>query len=245
MKSLVVAGGVGKRLGLDIAKSMVPISGRPLLEHALASLYKAGVDDSIIITGYRANDITDYFGNGSKLGFRIKYVDYENSNGTAEAIYKAKSYFDDDFLLSYGDVIADSRDINGLINSHEKTRPLATLASKRFEDVSKLGALDVDSNGIINSIVEKPNEDMESSGLASLGIYAVSPKIFDYIRLTLRMPISELENFSSRGYDFATHILKSAIKDGNVRNYTFNRGWIHITTKEDLLKAESEIGLME
>jgi len=107
MQAVILAGGLGTRLRPitdEIPKVMVPIKGRPFLEHQLNLLKRQGVSDIVLCIGYLGEKIRNYFGDGKKLGLRIKYSEEgDKLLGTAGAIKKAQDLLDDVFFVTYGD----------------------------------------------------------------------------------------------------------------------------------------------
>src|ERR1700740_144808 len=110
MKVVILAGGKGTRLGPltdKLPKPMVAIGDLPLLEHQIRLLERYGLTDIILSTGYRAECIRDYFGNGEEWGVALRYVEEQQPLGTAGALKQLQSILSDDFLVLYGDVMLD------------------------------------------------------------------------------------------------------------------------------------------
>jgi len=124
MKALVLAAGEGTRLRpltLDKPKPMLPIAGKPLLEHTIEWLKHHGITQIAINLHHKPEAITSHFGDGHRWGVEITYS-YENPIlGTAGAIKKLEDYFDGTFVVFYGDVLTDMN-LSALIEFHRKTR---------------------------------------------------------------------------------------------------------------------------
>jgi NDP-sugar pyrophosphorylase family protein len=107
MQAVILAGGLGTRLRPLTAKrpkAMVSIAGRPFLEYQIGLLRDAGIDDIVLCVGYLAEQIIDYFGDGSSFGVRLRYsVERERLLGTAGAVKQAEPLLTDIFFLTYGD----------------------------------------------------------------------------------------------------------------------------------------------
>jgi len=107
MQSVILAGGLGTRLGSltgDLPKPMVDIHGRPFLAYELDLLKLHRVNDIILCVGHRAETIKDYFGDGSKFGVKIRYsLEPETLMGTAGAVKQAEAFLNDVFFLVYAD----------------------------------------------------------------------------------------------------------------------------------------------
>ena len=104
----VLCGGFGTRLG-DLAKGlpkpMIPIGGRPYLERVLEAFAERGLNDFVLLTGYRAEVIEEHFGDGSAFGWRIAYSRETEPLGTGGALREARHLLGDRFILTFGDVL--------------------------------------------------------------------------------------------------------------------------------------------
>jgi NDP-sugar pyrophosphorylase family protein len=181
VKALILAAGEGTRLRpltLTQPKPMLPIGGRPILEHIVAQLAAYEVRDIAINLHYKPQAITDYFGDGSRFGVRIVYSHEPRLLGSAGAARALDWFLNEPFILWYGDVLADI-DLRELIEKHAATRPPATLALYEVEDKTRCGMVDVDATGRVLRFIEKPAADVECGDLANAGIYVVEPKVLD------------------------------------------------------------------
>lgn len=198
MKAFILAAGEGTRLRpltLDRPKQMVPILGRPLLEHTLALLRLHGVHDIAINLHYKPEVVTAYL--ASIPSFRFVYS-YENPIlGTAGAAKKVEAFLDSTFFLIYGDVLTDL-DLSALLEFHRSTSAQMTIAVYRVEDPERCGIVEADLSGRVRSFVEKPANP--SSNLASTGIYVMEPAILRHIP----------DGFSDFGY----HVIPELIGRG-------------------------------
>ena len=108
IKIAVLCGGFGTRLGAltrDLPKPMIPIAGRPYLERVLESFADRGLEDFVLLTGYKADVIEGHFGDGSAFGWRIRYSRETEPLGTGGAIREARALLGDRFILTFGDVL--------------------------------------------------------------------------------------------------------------------------------------------
>jgi D,D-heptose 1,7-bisphosphate phosphatase len=129
MQTVIMAGGKGSRItsiAADIPKPMIPVCGKPILEHQIECLKKNDLTDIIISIGYLGQHIKDYFGNGGRFGCSISYYAETEPLGTAGALYKMLDLSDDFFLLC-GDLIFDI-DFSRMIAFHKEKKAQATLA---------------------------------------------------------------------------------------------------------------------
>jgi len=106
MQAVILAGGLGTRLGeltRTIPKPMVPVAGRPYLEHQLRELARQRWTDVVLLIGYLGEQIEEYFGDGRRLGLNIRYCREETPQGTGGALRDAAEQLAETFLLIYGD----------------------------------------------------------------------------------------------------------------------------------------------
>ena len=138
MQAVVLVGGEGTRLRpltLETPKPMVPVMNMPFLERTLRRLKEAGIDDVILPAGYLPEAITSYFGDGSRLGMRLRYVIEETPLGTAGALKNVEQYITGPFFVLNGDVLT-SLDLRAMMADHQRTGGLATIHLIRVEDPS-------------------------------------------------------------------------------------------------------------
>src|SRR5215475_7136651 len=109
MKAVILAAGKGtrmKELTNEVPKPMLKVQGKPILDHIITGLMSAGVKEFFIVTGYRAEVVESYFGDGSKWGVRIAYGRQVVQDGTGKAPELAKGFIGaSPFLMTYGDIL--------------------------------------------------------------------------------------------------------------------------------------------
>src|SRR5687767_3334225 len=109
MKAVILAAGKGTRmreLTTDVPKPMLKVHGKPILEHIIDGLAGTGIQEFFIVTGYKAETIEKYFGDGNGRGLKIFYGRQVVQDGTGKAPEVAKSFVgSDDFVLTYGDIL--------------------------------------------------------------------------------------------------------------------------------------------
>jgi len=227
MKALVLAAGQGVRMGPlteNRPKPMLPVAGRPFLEHTLIALRDSGIEEIVILTGYQGVNIKNYFGDGSGSGVRIEYLVQPQRLGTAHAVSMAANSIDEPFLCLNGDVIVSRDMISGLVRMFEENlRNIVTLV--KVKDASRFGLVSVEGPRV-KSIVEKSGE--RRPGLINGGIYCFKPEIFSYID---RTPISP------RGEYEITHTLEMVMSDEEVLAFVPGERWVDIGSPWDLLNA--------
>ena len=183
MKAMLLAAGLGTRLRpltYELPKPMVPILGRPVMEHILRLLALHGFDDVIANLHYFPDLIRRRFGDGSEYGLRLAYSFEPELMGTAGGVRNAREHFGDEtFLVISGDALTDI-DLTALWKTHREKGGIATLALKRVDDPREFGVVIVAEDGRIQGFQEKPDPAEALSNLGNCGIYVFEPEIFDY-----------------------------------------------------------------
>lgn len=241
-KAVILAAGKGTRMGAltsEIPKQMLPVGGRPVLEHIISNLKMSGVDDLLVITGYRAEAVEAHFGNGSDWDCSIRYRRQETQDGTGKVVELGREFVaDDPFLLVYGDILVEQPTYAALIRRFDETGASGVLTIKLGEDITKGGALLFDEAFRLTELVEKPSAE-ELAGLRSrpgfkpwynAGLYAFSPELFPHL--------ARLEK-SVRGEYELTDAIRSLARDtGRVFGMEIEGYWIDVRDPELLAKAQ-------
>jgi NDP-sugar pyrophosphorylase family protein len=207
-KALVLAAGEGSRLRpltLTMPKPMVPIGGRPLLEHTLNWLRSYGVRDVAINLHYHGKAVTSYFGNGSGLGVRITYSPEETILGTAGAVRKLRDFFDGPALVIYGDLLTNVN-LDRLMAFHGNRRrndPRMGITMSLYEPPNprECGIVELDQKGAVIRMQEKPKDEKLFSTLAFSGVMVLDPEVIEMIP-------------PGCSYDFGFHLLPRVIEEG-------------------------------
>jgi bifunctional UDP-N-acetylglucosamine pyrophosphorylase/glucosamine-1-phosphate N-acetyltransferase len=225
MKAVVLVAGKGTRmepLTSGCPKVMLQVANKPILEHILNSAIEAGIEGFVFITGYLEEQIKEYFGDGSKWGVSIEYVQQKEQLGTANAIGCAKGYVDGAFLVLNGDMLIGQEDLIALVSRTEE----AVICVKEVENPSDFGVLETENNRVVR-IIEKPKNP--PTNLANAGIYLFRESIFDFIDRTQASVRNEFE---------ITDSIQMLINSGAAVGYSPLEGrWIDIGYPWDLLKA--------
>jgi len=180
---MLLAAGAGTRLRpitQSIPKCMIPIAGKPLLEHNLLWLKRFGVEEVVINLHYLPESVIQYFGDGKRWGLQIDYSREPVLLGTAGAVKKVRQRFDSSFFLWYGDNLSRC-DLHRMHSVHRKTSALVTMALFERADVSQSGIVGLDSELRINRFLEKPRPGQIFSHFVNAGIFVLEPAIFDHI----------------------------------------------------------------
>ncbi len=184
MKAMLLAAGAGLRLRPlteRVPKCMLPIAGKPLLEHNVVWLRDCGIVDIALNLCHLPGVIMDYFGDGSAWGVRLSYSLETQARGTAGGVKQMTQFFDDGpFLVWYGDNLSRCR-VDRLMEAHRSTGALATIALFEREDVAQSGIVGLDVHNRITRFLEKPSPEEAFSHWVNAGIYLLDPVILDWI----------------------------------------------------------------
>lgn len=204
-KAVILAAGKGTRMGdltEALPKPMMEVQGTPILVSIVNGLVANGIEEVLIIVGFRKDVIIDHFGDGSDFNCRVTYIEQVVQDGTGRVVELAKDFSaGDPFVLSYGDILVSPESYAPLV---EFDGVEGKLTYKINEEVSKGGAVFIE-NGLVTDLVEKPKDGQPTSKNYNAGIYAFSAKIFDYT--------AELE-LSPRGEYELTDAIAAQVKDG-------------------------------
>ncbi|MCX6673741.1 MAG: sugar phosphate nucleotidyltransferase [Methanothrix sp.] len=176
MQAIILAAGEGSRmrpLTTSLPKVMLPVAGKPLLEHIILRAHAAGANRFVLVVGYGADAVRSYFGDGRRLDLRIDYVVQDKQLGTGHALMAAQSLAEDRFLVINGDVLPD------VASLREMACGGVAVSAIKVDDPTRYGVF-TEENGCFKSVVEKSANP--PSNLANAGIYLLERSIFDILR---------------------------------------------------------------
>jgi len=231
MKAVIMAGGEGTRLRpqtSNLPKPMLPLVGRPMMEHIVSLLRRHGITDIVVTLAFLPNAIRSYFGDGSELGVRMAYATEETPLGTAGSVRNARDELTERFLVISGDVLTDI-DLTSMLQFHEKNNALATLALCAVENPLEFGIVITREDGSIERFLEKPGWGQVFSDTINTGIYVLEPEIFDVIP-------------EGRAVDFSAEVFPAVLEAGGpIFGYVANGYWEDVGTTAAYLKAHEDI----
>jgi NDP-sugar pyrophosphorylase family protein len=183
MQAVILAGGLGTRLGTltrDVPKPMMPVAGKPYLEHQLRWLSKQGITNILLLTGYLGEQIQAYFGNGSGLGLRIQYSREQTPMGTGGSLRDASGLLAEQFLLIYGDsyLPIDYCDVIHIFQA-SKRRGLMVVYDNALGDTSVRNNVAIDG-GLVTRY-DKSAADAAGLRFVEAGILVFQRSIVDLI----------------------------------------------------------------
>ncbi|HEU5396598.1 MAG TPA: HAD-IIIA family hydrolase [Verrucomicrobiae bacterium] len=173
---LILAGGQGtrlkERLG-DLPKPMIPIAGKPLLEHQVELAKKYGFRDLLFFVHYRADLIEQYFGDGAKFGVRIRYLLEKEPLGTAGAVLAGIDRLADRFVVLYGDTMVNV-DLERIRAAHEKAGAEATLLLHPNDHPLDSDLVEVDGESRVTAFHNRPHAaNVWRQNLVNAGLYVL------------------------------------------------------------------------
>jgi dTDP-glucose pyrophosphorylase len=209
MKAIILAAGKGTRmreLTNELPKPMLKVQGRPILEHIIEGVVSAGIREIFVVTGWKAEVIEAYFGDGSRLGAKIAYGRQVVQDGTGKAPEVAKEFIGaSPFLLTYGDILVKPETYQQMVHRYNEGYFSGVITVTRGEDVTKGGLNFFDQSFCLKHLVEKPSaqqvEQLRREGWLkpgepawyNAGIYIFRPSLFEFTAKLQKSPRGEYE----------------------------------------------------
>ncbi|WP_100331567.1 nucleotidyltransferase family protein [Bacillus xiapuensis] len=180
MKGVILAGGKGERLKPftnSLPKPMIPLLNKPLLEYNLELLKKQGIYEVILTVCYKKETIIEYFGDGSRFGMHLSYIEEKDPLGTAGSLFRHRELFQEPAVVISGDSLTNLS-LEQAIRFHNANQALFTLAAVEKKSVEGLGICLTDDSGRLIDFCEKPSKEHIFSYLVNTGIYIIEPELF-------------------------------------------------------------------
>ncbi|MFH1073204.1 MAG: nucleotidyltransferase family protein [Nanoarchaeota archaeon] len=217
--AIILAGGKGTRLKPithEIPKPLVPVQGKPILEHNIELMARFEIKDIILSIGYKGDKIKEHFGDGRKLGVNITYVEETEPLGTAGPLQLAKDFITGSFVLCNGDELKDI-DLYDMYKFHKDNKGVATIALTTVQDPSNYGVAKLTGNRI-EAFIEKPEKGKAPSNLINSGLYILEPEVLKLI---------------PKGYcSIEKDVFPVLAKQGKLFGYPFAGQWFDTGTLE-------------
>jgi D,D-heptose 1,7-bisphosphate phosphatase len=229
---VVLCGGKGTRmgsLGENIPKALVPLAGKPLLEHQLDLAHRYGFEEIILLTGHLGECIEAHFGRDGYRGMKLRYFREEAPLGTAGALKTIEKHLHNDFIAFYGDTIMGI-DLARLSAYHTEACATATLVVHPNHHPYDSDLLDIDKSGRVVALYPKPRNQAEiHRNLANAGLYVLSRRLLDHAPAETK---SDLDRF----------VLPTAFRNGEkIMAYNTTEYITDMGTPERLKKVEADI----
>jgi mannose-1-phosphate guanylyltransferase/phosphomannomutase len=231
VKAVILAGGEGTRLRpltSNTPKPMMPLANKPMMEHIVNLLALHGFDEIVVTVAFLANQIRDYFGDGSDFGVTMRYATEDSPLGTAGSVRNAADELDDTFLVISGDVLTDI-DLTAFVKAHRAAGASASIALKHVENPLEFGIVITQPDGTIERFLEKPTWGEVFSDTINTGIYVLEPVVFD------KIPDGEV-------VDFSGDVFPALLDDGHTLHGHVAEGyWEDVGTLEAYRRAHTDV----
>lgn len=228
-KALIMAGGFGSRmkeLTATIPKPMLTLQGKPILEYSIDLCKRFGIKDIAISVYHFADKIKEYFGDGTRFGVNITYVEEPEPRGTGGALRLHKDWLNEPFMMCNADELKDVN-LHEMYLQHVLSDALVTIALTSVSDPSQYGVVELDGN-TIKRFVEKPKPGEEPSHYINAGLYIIDPAALKYV---------------PEGYTMVEKDLFPLLATmGKLNGYKFSGQWFDTGTKERYLATEENWG---
>lgn len=222
---VIMAGGKGTRLRpftTVFPKPLMPIGDVPIMDVVIRQLRHFGCTNITIATGYLAELVLAYLGDGSQYGLKLRYVREKAPLGTIGALSLVRNEANASYLVLNGDVLS-TINYEHLVRHHRATGAMVTVATYRRPASIDKGVLTIDPSGRITEFVEKPTH----YNSVAMGIYVFEPEIINYIVPGVRLDVPDL-------------IQKLLLERVPVQSYMFDGYWLDIGLPADYEKAVAD-----
>jgi len=233
MQAVVMAGGEGSRLRpltLNRPKPMVPIANRYVMGHIIELLKRHNINDIVATLHYRADDIQNYFRDGSAFGVTMNYSTEPHPLGTAGSVKLAERFLrrDEPFLIISGDAVTDF-DLTAIIDFHRRVGAAVTITLYHVPNPLEYGVIIVDEQGRIERFLEKPSWGEVISDTVNTGIYVLSPEVLDYIE-------------PAKPVDFSKDLFPLLMKEQMpLYGYIANGYWCDVGSIAEYMRATGDV----
>ena len=234
-KAVLLAAGRGTRMRemtAELPKPMLEVRGRPVLQHIVEGLRDAGLREFLVIVGYRADAVQNFFGDGSRYNITIQYATQTVQDGTGRVVDLARNFVEDSpFILNYGDILIDPTNYKRLLDLPHDVEAIITV--KRGEDVSRGGAVFLNKRMELVDLREKSKPGEAISPWYNAGLYTFRPSIFQFTAKLKRSPRGE--------YELTDAIRELAHSGKKVKALELTGEWADVRDPEILAKLNQQL----
>jgi mannose-1-phosphate guanylyltransferase/phosphomannomutase len=232
MKAVVMAGGEGTRLRpltSNRPKPLVPVLNKPIAQHIIEHCKRAGITDIVVTLYYLAEEIQNYFGDGSDMGVNLIYSIEDTPLGTAGSVKKAERYLNDDtFIIVSGDALTDLN-IEKAVAYHRTKQAEATLILQSVANPLEFGVVMTEEDGRIKRFLEKPSWGEVFSDTVNTGMYVLEPSVFSLME-------------PDRNYDWSQDIFpKMLAEQRELFGYVMQEYWTDVGSLEQYRQAQYDM----
>jgi mannose-1-phosphate guanylyltransferase len=232
MRAVVLVGGFGTRLRPltnTTPKPMLPVVNRPMIEHLVGGLARAGITQVTLALGFKPEPFVEAFPDGTCAGVRLDYAVEPEPLDTAGAIRFAADHagIDETFVVANGDIMTDL-DVSALVAAHRASGAEATIHVYPVDDPSAFGVVELDGDCRVLRFVEKPPLEEAPSNLINAGTYVLEPSVLRRVATGRRVSI-ERETFPA------------IVADGGLYAFPSDVYWLDTGRPELYLQANLDV----
>ena len=230
MRAMILAAGEGRRLRpltATLPKALVEVGGRTLVEYALETVTRSGIDDVIVNLHHHGEQIRTHLGDGRRFGARIRYSEETTLLGSGGGIVHARGLLGDGpFVTLNADTIVDV-DLRAVVAFHEGKRAVATLVLRKDPRMAEYGVIQTLAGGLVGRFLEhtRPNAVGPMEAFMYTGVQVLDPSIFRY------MPAQGAFSITEVTYP------RMLAADEPVFGYPFEGTWVTVGTPAELENA--------
>jgi dTDP-glucose pyrophosphorylase len=248
MKAVILAAGKGTRmrnLTNEVPKPMLRVQGKPILEHILQGILAAGIREVFIVTGFRAEVVENFFGDGSKWQAQISYGRQLVQDGTGKAPELAKQFAGSSpFLLTYGDILVKPETYQQMVQRFEGGKFSGVITVTPGQDVTKGGLNFFDEQFCLKRLVEKPSSEqldqLRREGWIrpnepvwyNAGIYIFNPSLFEFTARLQKSPRGE--------YELTDAVIAMMVGGHKIAGLEVPGRWVDVRDPDVLAQLEAE-----
>lgn len=229
-QAVLLAAGRGTRMRemtAALPKPMLEVRGKPVLQYIVEGLRDAGVRRFLIVVGYRADAVQNFFGDGSRYKIEIQYATQVVQDGTGRVIDLARNFVDESpFILGYGDILVAPENYKRVVDLGKDVD--AFISVIRGEDVTKGGAVFLNDDFELVDLREKSQAEEKTSPWYNAGLYAFRPSIFEFTAKLKQSPRGE--------YELTDAIRELAQSGKKVKALELTGEWVDVRDPEVLAK---------
>src|SRR5436189_5520791 len=234
-QAVILAAGRGTRmreLTAVVPKPMIEVRGKPVLQYIIEGLRDAGVRELLVIVGYHAETVRNFFGDGSRNKVAIQYAMQTVQDGTGRVVDLARGFVAGcPFVLSYGDILVDPPNYKRLVDLPEDVEAIVTVT--RGEEVSNGGAVFLNEQMELVDLREKSQPGEVKSPWYNAGLYAFRPSIFEFTVKLKPSPRGE--------YELTDAIRDLAQSGRKVQALELTGEWADVRDPEILARLNSQL----